>query len=79
VSSYPTPRYPRLKRPETIEELMPKARDIVNQPSNNSFMSLKPSYNIRSGDKVLFISLSEYDSLAVEAVCRAIREKGARA
>ena len=78
MSSYPAPRYPQLKRPETIEELMPKARDIVNQPPNNSFMSLKPSYNIRSGDKVLFISLSEYDSLAVEAVCCAIREKGAR-
>jgi len=79
---YPSPRYPRLKRPKSVEELMPKARELMSQPSGRdpmlNFQSIKPSYGIKAGDKVLFIVLSEYDSMAIEAVCRAMREKGAR-
>jgi hypothetical protein len=44
---YPSPRYPRLKRPKSVEELMPKARELVSQPPGHSFWSLKPSYGIK--------------------------------
>ena len=77
MSDYPAPRYPRLKRPKSVEELMPKAREIVNPPPGRGPMSLKPSYGIEAGKKVLFIVFSEYDSMVIEAMCRAIREKGA--
>ena len=56
---YPQPRYPRLKKPESIEELMPKARDLLNQPLGQHYNALKPGYRIKSGDKVLFVVLSE--------------------
>ncbi|MFH1489444.1 MAG: hypothetical protein ABII06_11120 [Pseudomonadota bacterium] len=82
MSEYPAPRYPKLKRPKSVEEIMPKARELLNQPTDRepmlNFMSLKPDYGIKAGDRVLFVALSEYDSMGIEAVCRAIREKGAR-
>ena len=57
---------------------MPKARGLVNQGPGQNYHTLKPSYNIKSGDKILFVVLSEYDPMIVEAMCRALREKGAR-
>ena len=78
--AYPSPRYPRLKRPKSVEELMPKARELVNQPPDmQRYLGhpLKPSYNIKAGDKILFVVLSEYDPMVVEAMCRAMREIGA--
>ena len=74
---YPQPRYPRLKKPESIEELMPKARDLLNQPLGQHYNALKPGYRIKSGDKVLFVVLSEHDSIIIEVMCRAMRELGA--
>ncbi len=78
LAGYPAPRYPKYKRPKTVEELMPKARELVNQPPGHHPHSLKPSYNIKSGDRILFVVLSEYSPMIVEAMCRAMREKGAR-
>ena len=78
MSDYPTPRYLSLKRPKSVEDLMPKARELVNQPPGQLFFALKPSYDIKAGDKILFVVLREYDSMVVEAVCRAMRELGAR-
>jgi hypothetical protein len=76
---YPVPRYPKpLRRPKSADELMPKAREIVGQSWDVTQLSLKPAYGIKAGDKVLFVVLSEYDSIVIEAMCRAIREKGAR-
>lgn len=81
MSDYPSPRYPKLRRPKSVEELMPKARNIVNQVSDKSmmlnFMSLKPDLKVKKGDKILFIVLSEYDTICIEAVCEALRENGA--
>ena len=50
---FPAPRYPKLKRPKSVEELMPKARKIVNSTPGSSFMSLRPDYQIKKGDKVI--------------------------
>lgn len=78
MSSYPSPRYPKLKRPKTVEELMPKARKLVNQPPGHVAQALKPSYGIKPRDKILFVVLSEYDPTVIAAMCQAIREKKAR-
>jgi hypothetical protein len=61
-----------------VEEIMPKARELVDQPPGQHYHGLKPSYDIKSRDKVLFVVLSEYSPMVVEAMCRAMREKGAR-
>ena len=78
MSDYPAPRYLRLRKPKTVEEMMPKARELVNQPPGQFFFALKPSYDVKPGDKILFVVLREYDPMVIEAVCRAMREMGAR-
>ncbi len=77
---YPAPRYPKLKRPNSVDELMPRARHLVNQPPSSDIMNpvcSKPSYGIEAGDKILFVVLSEYDQMVIEAMYRAMKEKGA--
>ena len=76
---YPAPRYPKLKRPKSIDELMPKARMLVDQPPDPGHgpISLRPSYGIKSGDKILFVILSEHDPMVIEAMYKAMKEKGA--
>lgn len=61
--NYPAPRYLKFKRPKSVEELMPKARELVNQPPGQPFYSFKPSYDIsrctgynKIIDAILFIS-----------------------
>lgn len=76
MSTYPAPRYPRLRKPKSIDELMPRARELLNKPPSH-FHALKPSYGIKAGDKILFVALSEYEPMVIEAMCRAMREKGA--
>ncbi len=77
MDSYPAPLYPMFKRPMSIEEIMPKVRELVSEPAGPHFHSLRPGYGIKKGDKILFVALSEYDPMVVEAMCRAMRELGA--
>ena len=78
LSNYPKPRYPKLKRPKSVDELMPKARELVNQSWQVTHMSIKQAYGIKPGDKILWVVLSEYDPMVIEAMRRAMMEKGAR-
>ncbi|MEI9475290.1 MAG: hypothetical protein WCO26_01755 [Deltaproteobacteria bacterium] len=78
MAEYPKPRYPRLKRPKSVEELLPKARALLSEERQVSYNALRASYEIKSGNKVLFVVLSEYHPMVVEAMCLAIRERGAR-
>ena len=56
---------------------MLKARELLNQPPVNrslipsSSSIFKPGYDIKGGDKILFVVLSEYDSMVIEAMCLA--------
>ena len=75
---YPGPRYPSLRRPKSVEELMPRARELVSQVGQVDNMSIRQDYSIKAGDKILWVVLSEYEPMVIEAMCRAIREKGAR-
>ncbi len=89
INGYPPPRYPSLKRPKSVDELMPRARQLVSLRPGKASTVFQPEKRvaaqgiglyrgIREGDKVLYVVLSEDDIMVVEAVCRAIREKGAR-
>lgn len=79
MSSYPAPRYPKLKRPKSVEELMPKARKLINEPQGKfDVVEGWTSYGIKAGDKVLFVVRSDSDHMVMEAMCKAIRENGAR-
>lgn len=78
MPAYPAPRYPaKLKRPTSVEELLPRARELLARPPSGPTLVTRPPH-IDRGDKVLLVALSDYSPLVVEAMCRAIREKGAR-
>lgn len=80
LPGYPAPRYPKLKRITSVEELMPKARYLVNQPLprpwGHNYMNA--GFELRTEDKILLVVRSEYHPWVVEAVTRAIRERGAK-
>jgi hypothetical protein len=76
LEGYPKPRYPKFKRPKSAEDLMPKARDLVGQPPGRHEHSLKPSYDIRKGDRILWV-VENFPAIVVEAMRRAMQEKGA--
>lgn len=83
LANYLAPRYAKFKKPKSVEELMPKARELLNQPPSDrarlasAAPGFRPGYGIKPGEKILFVVLSEYNSMVVEAMCRAMREKGA--
>lgn len=63
----------------SIEDLMPYARHVVSSPERRRS---KPGYvgygNTKAGEKVLFAPESYVDTLVIEAMTRALREKGAK-
>lgn len=77
MSTYPAPRYPRLKRPKSIDELMPRMRELLNQRTGIT-RGMRPDYNIVKGDKILLVALSEHHPLVINAFRAALIEKGAR-
>lgn len=55
-----------------MEELLPYARHIIERKGAEH---LNPGYQIKGGEKVLFIAQSDWDPLVIEAFTRALREK----
>lgn len=76
MSDYPAPRYPKIKKSEVIDKLLIKVKELLTQPPGRHAMSFKPSYGLKRGDKVLFVVLSEYDPMIINAMCKAMREMG---
>src|SRR5262245_50072348 len=71
---YPAPRYPKLKEHYTVEDLMPIARELVRRPYADSF--LLAGYNIRDGQRALIVVPRNFDRLVLDAITRAIHERG---
>jgi hypothetical protein len=71
---YPAPRYPKLKEHYTVDDLMPIARELVRRPYADSF--LLAGYNIRDGQRVLIVVPRIFDRLVLDAISRAIHERG---
>jgi len=62
-----------------VEQLMPFARFLCNQPGlSRPHVGFTAYGEIKRGDKVLFAVQNRVDPLIVEAMARAIREKGAK-
>src|SRR5262245_26418894 len=72
---YPEPRYPKVTKITSLEELLPAARFIVTKPKN---LNMRPGYGIKGGERVLFLSDNIIDPLVVEAFVTALREKGCK-
>lgn len=73
---YPAPRYPKIPKNPTLEDLMPVARAIVKR--GDVGQDFYPGYAIKPGDRALIMVGREYDSLVLESLQRAIREAGAK-
>lgn len=69
---YPAPRYPeRPEEPTAVDQLMPYARKAVQKTAGLGTMG-----NVKPGEKVLLAVPAGQHELAVEAVIRALKEKG---
>ncbi|MBI4444882.1 MAG: hypothetical protein HY645_03135 [Acidobacteria bacterium] len=70
--NYMAPRYPKIPKITTVEELMPYVRHIITRKGAEH---LNEGYEIKGGEKILFLAQSDWDPLVVEAFVRAFREK----
>lgn len=69
----PAPKMPEIKRITAVEELLPTARKMVSREAASMYEGIE----VKEGQKVLFINDFTADQLVVEALTRAIRERGA--
>ncbi|MDP2647021.1 MAG: hypothetical protein Q8P24_18960 [Desulfobacterales bacterium] len=69
----PAPRRPDVKKITRVEELLPKARIMVNRKAADMYEGLQ----VKKGQKVLIINDPSADQLVVEALATAIRENKA--
>ena len=78
MKGYPLPRYPKFRRISRTK-LREKIRAIVEQPPVEGLEHQPhvPRYGVKKGDKVLLVSLTEYDPVVVEEYARALRRCGA--
>ncbi|MBI4483631.1 MAG: hypothetical protein HY652_12170 [Acidobacteria bacterium] len=70
---YPAPRYPKIPRITSVEELLPNAKIIIQRPmpySGNQF----PGYEVKGGEKILFVVSRALDPLVIEAFERGFKE-----
>ncbi|MBI4482183.1 MAG: hypothetical protein HY652_04755 [Acidobacteria bacterium] len=76
--AYPAPRDPDLKallpKVGNVDDLLPMARQLVSVPPRK--WAVLPSYGIESGQKALLIVDSSFDRMVLDAITRALREKG---
>lgn len=78
VLQYPSPRFPKLKRPESLEELVAKTRKLVTSRAwDGDPQYMNGGWGITPEDKVLLGIRSDTDQWVIDAAVRAIREQGA--
>lgn len=69
----PSPRMPRVARITKLEQLLPRAREMVSRKPAEMYEGVL----IKEGQKVLFINDTTADQLVVEALRTAAMERGA--
>lgn len=69
----PAPRMPEVKRITTVEELLPRAKEMVSRKAANMYEGIE----INKGQNVLLINDTTTDPLVTEALYIAIQERGA--
>src|SRR5579863_1819852 len=75
---YPAPRYPSFKE-ISPEELRSKIRTIVSRPEVEGLANQPhaPRYGVKEGNRVLVVSLSEFDQAVIGEFAGAFRNLGA--
>src|SRR3989304_498469 len=73
TTKVPSPKMPQVEKITSIQQLMPMARVLVSRKSVNMF----EGWDIKQGQKVLFINDDTSDQMVLEALAAAAREKGA--
>ena len=68
---YPAPRYPKIQKITSVEQLLPYVRHIIGR---EGAQHMNPGYAIKGGERILFIAQSGWDPLVVDAFVRAFRE-----
>lgn len=74
---FPAPRYPKIRKNATVDDLMPIARAIVKRVDTGALFY--PGYNIKPGEKALIVVAPDYDPIVLAAIKRAIQEAGGKA
>ncbi|MBI4483337.1 MAG: hypothetical protein HY652_10660 [Acidobacteria bacterium] len=72
---YPGPRYPKISKVTSVEQLLPSARYIIAREKG---MNVRPGYAIKGGEKVLYVSSPSESPIVREAFLKAFAEKGAK-
>ena len=69
---YSVPRYPKIQKITSVEQLLPYVRHIIRR---KGAQHMNQGYEIKGGERVLFIAQSAWDPLVVDAFVRAFREE----
>src|SRR6267378_3565565 len=81
AAAYPAPRWPSyLKKPKSVEEIMPHARDLVRNKAG--FGGNSPGLGLgllQSSEEVLIVPDTTAEDLVVEALLKALAERGVQA
>ena len=73
---YPEPRYPKIPKITSVEQLMPAARTLVAKEMTAG-ITQRPVYAVKEGERVLLWLNYNVDPLVVEALKRALEERNA--
>lgn len=78
MRDYPAPRYPRVRRDASDEELMEYARFLANAKEYKTNKVGFCGYGgTKKGDRVLILSDGLFDKRIADSIARSLREKGA--
>lgn len=81
AGAYPAPRWPSyLKKPNSMEELLPHARDLVRNKAG--FGGNSPGLGLgllESGEEVMIVPDTTAEDLVVQALVKALGERGVQA
>ena len=80
-SAYPAPRWPSyLKKPTSVEEIMPHARDLVRNKAG--FGGNSPGLGLgllQPGEEVMIVPDTTAEDFVVQALLKALAERGVQA
>jgi hypothetical protein len=72
VYSYPTPNAPKFKKPTSVEDCLPQARNLAVK--EHTRVAMGP---VKKGGSILVVTFPDQDPNVKEAVTQALEEKGA--
>lgn len=76
VSKFPEPRFPSyLKAPQSIDEIMPYARELARNESWRGGLGLGV---VNSGESILIVVGAEAEDMIMQAIQRALEERGVK-